>query len=769
MSTLKEKAEARRQQMKNILEAARAEAARRKQAKKAKSTGPPAPTKAGPTTKLKKRSEARRQQLKEIIEKARAEAARRKEVEERKKVIMAKAREVADKNQAARTTSTTTGVVSSPAPTSSAFTVPTTKSIFDSQAYQQHVSSGQFAGVNVASTPEVVDTGKGMSPSEFISYIRSAPMDDEALRSSIIRSAGDWHHSTVVTPQHKKDGSVAFDVDFKFAGADVFHSTKHNIQQKGFMGLLATAFTPSDPLGLKSAYYVSKGDMDKAWQVKVSGVADTRKPFLEFYLSSPMGMIGATAVTAGTVGAGLGAVSYVAPKVGLAAKIGLGGYGVVKTGQYVAPSIKSGLSSGDYGDLIGKGALLGLAVPTAIGVGKIGYKAGYGRTEQFIYGRATYKVGSPEYIRFKETLKVARHLEHLKSKDVKALDLTKDIMRLSPAEASKVTSYLKTDPKAVVGGSAAQYSQVKKSLWFKYRDVKPRDVDLLVKDAGVTKKVLGKRLTGSDHHKVDVHDFSFGGKAGKYLKFGFETKSPVKVGSQKFMRLGEQVVRKGTSSVMIEKQYRWFKDIPDFKMAAKQLIGSGKKSISPVTRFHAYFAGKHFSRVVKPTLDSSFGRAPSGVDRVLSGFAKKVYKPGRVVSYGYGYGGYSSVYVPPFIPSYKPTVSPGYKPSVAPSYKPTMSPGYSPSYTPRYTPGYKPSVAPSYKPTMSPGYSPSYTPRYTPGYKPYKPSIPTYKMFSPSGGRKTFIDEEKSRIKVRYQFRMFDVLDMNKILRGVKF
>jgi len=123
MSTLKEKAEARRQQMINILRDARAEAARRKQAKKAKSTGPPAPTK---TTTTKP-------------------------------------------STSGGTTSTTTGVVSSPAPTSSAFTVPTTKSIFDSQA------SGQFAGVNVASTREVADKNQAARTTSTTTGVVSSP------------------------------------------------------------------------------------------------------------------------------------------------------------------------------------------------------------------------------------------------------------------------------------------------------------------------------------------------------------------------------------------------------------------------------------------------------------------------------------------------------------------------------------------------------------------------------------------------------------------
>ena len=547
----------------------------------------------------------------------------------------------------------------------------------------------------------------------------------------------DWHPNTKIR-RVKTDKGYKYEAVFPFSGADVFYSTKKNIQDRGFVGGLATAFTPSDPLGLKSAYYTATGNKEKVWETKVSAVADTRKPFHEFYLSSPMGMIGVTAATAGVGGAGIGALSAASVKAGTVAKVGLAAFGTYETAKYIAPSVSTALDTGDYGDLIGKGTNLGLALPTAFASGKIGYRAGYGRTEAFLYGRSTYKVGSPEYIRYKNTLKTVKNLQYVKSKNIKALDFTKDIMRLDSKTAKSVMGYLEQNPKSVIGGSASQYAQVSKSTWYKYRDIKPRDIDILVKDVKGAKSFIGGKS-----HQVDIHGYEFGGKGGKYIRFGFETQKSMKIDTNRFMRLGEQVARKGISSVTSETQYRWFKDVPDFKMASEQLISSGKKSWNPLQRFYASMGKKSYSYVIEPTTAPSFGKSPSFIDKGVSAISKKLYTPSSV---GYGYS-YTPSYILPYIPSFYPKSS-------LYSYKSTDASSYTPPSTPSYTSPVKPGT--SYTPPSTPSYTSPVKPKYKPPYI-SRPKTNKNKIYSDDILKPKKTSSTMKLFDKKYKFRKFKV------------
>jgi len=172
------------------------------------------------------------------------------------------------------------------------------------------------------------------------------------------------------------------------------------------------------------------------------------------------------------------------------------------------------------------GISLAITAPTAILGYRTGASIGYGRAEAWLYGRSTFKPGSVEFIRFKEALRISRSLQYVKSGYAKPLDFAKDIMRLKPNEAGRVLSFLQSQPKAVVGGSAASYTQISPKLWSYYRKgVKPRDIDLLVKDVYSAEKYFG-RLAGGNVHKVDIHGFDFAGKGGRYYRFGFRTQSP---------------------------------------------------------------------------------------------------------------------------------------------------------------------------------------------------------------------------------------------------
>jgi len=515
-------------------------------------------------------------------------------------------------------------------------------------------------------------------------YEQGISIDDEKIRemqSNIldeqIRSF-DWHPDTRIRTVRNKKGDKTYQVDFPFTGAEHYYSTKKKVKEEGFLGYLGTAFTPSDFLGLKSAYYMATGQKDKAWETKVSAVEDTKRPFHEFYLSSPMGVIGISTVTAFGVGSGVGSLSAISSTAGKATSYALGVGFTAKTAMDVAPVVKNAFYSGDYGNLLNTGSSLGLSVASGVSGFKSGYNIGYGRTSAFLYARSTYSPGSAEYIRFKNTLKTARNLQYVKSKNIEPLDFTKDIMRLDSKTAESVISYLQKNPKSVIGGSGSQYAQTSKNLWYKYRNIKPRDIDLLVKDVK-----SGKAYIKAATHEVDIHGFDFGGKSGRSLSFGFESQRSIKIGKYKYMRLGEQLSRKGISSVMKETQYRWFKDVPDFKMVSEQLISSASSSKNPLNWFRASSASKSFKYVLNPKSSPSFGKSSNIFSNAASSFAKKFYNPKSFFkpsssSYGYyssmsypsyGYVGYNS-------PSYVSLVKDlSYTPSISKSisYKPVIS------------------------------------------------------------------------------------------------
>ena len=461
--------------------------------------------------------------------------------------------------------------------------------------------------------------------------------------------------------------------------------------------------------------------------------------------------------------------------VGGAVEKGIVGYGTYQVGKSLIENPKSTV------------AQLAISLPSSVIGYKAGYTFGYGRTEAFVYGRSTYTPGSPEYIRFKETIKLSRKLQYFDTKVGKPLNFTKDIMRLSPDVAKDVTGYLRsTSRTSVIGGSASSYAQTKPSIWFKYRSIKPRDIDLLVKDVGGARSVLGGKS-----HVIDIHGYEFGGKGGQYYRFGFVTQSPKRIGEFKYMRLSEQVFRKGVSSVTTETGYRWFKDIPDFRMAVEQLTSGKSRSWNPFTRLRVSSVSKSFDYTVNPSKSPGFGRSTGRIGSLFDRFVKPAPSPktvrysGGYVSYKYPSGSMSS-YFPSIklsnisvasykyrasdIPSFKPFV---YMPSsyrhssATPSYRPpvTTTPGYTPPYkppsyrppvttTPGYTPPYKP---PSYKPPYKPpGYTPPYAP--PPSYKPPK-QIEESELLRPDQVFKTKTFGEK------YKYREFKIRDISKDIR----
>jgi len=375
-----------------------------------------------------------------------------------------------------------------------------------------------------------------------------------------------------------------------------------------------------------------------AWESGTWGQAKTIHkggsaiPFIRSTVTSPAITHVALPLTAGVgAGLGIGAIKGVSITAAKIAEVGLVSYGGYKI-------IESGIQ-----DPVETFSTVLLTTPIAMMGYSTGHRIGFGRTEAFLYGRRTYKVGSSEHIRFNEALKIGRHLENVSSKQIKSLDFAKDIMRMDTQSAQATMKFLTAHPKTVIGGSSASYTQV-------YGARMPRDLDLLVKDVPLAKTKLAPYLkTKGGEHLIDIHGFDFGGKGGVYHRFGFETQSPKKLGDYLFMRAGEQTFRKGIAGTKIETQYRWFKDIPDFITHSKSQITMAKLSYNPFTRVKGFLAEKHLARFIDPSISPSYGKQPSFLSRSITNMTRniKVTEPlgmvkrgGGIVDYIYPKGTY---------------------------------------------------------------------------------------------------------------------------------
>jgi hypothetical protein len=411
---------------------------------------------------------------------------------------------------------------------------------------------------------------------------------------------------------------------------------------------------------------------------------------------------------------------------------GLVGYGTYETGKSFVK------------DPWGTTGSLAFTMPFAWTGYRAGYTMGYGRTEAFLYGRKTYGVGTPEYIRYRSALKISRRLYDIKSTKMKPLDIAKDVMRMDERSASQFLGFYKKHG-GVIGGSGASYTQI-------YGARQPRDIDYFMQRLffGTKKKVgLAKRLlptrTKTGRHLIDIHGKEFYRPGGRY-RFELISKPPVKgfikkdsvLYSSKFMSAGELTARKGITSVLRESKYRWFKDIPDFIIHAKSQIRSAKSSWSPFTRWKGYSAEKYLRTYIDP------GKGMISVRPKRVGLFDRVFKPGkkpvRVIEpvgggiarsyYAYPTGSYPSSYAgyglygmigrlggyPPTVTRYDYGVPYRTYPTkiVTPPSRPIVPPIY-PSFKP---PGY---IIPPSKPPSKPPYKPP------PGYpKPPGYIIPTY-------------------------------------------
>lgn len=501
------------------------------------------------------------------------------------------------------------------------------------------------------------------------------------------------------------------------------------------------------------------------------------------------------------IGAGIGALK--ATSVGSKALLSIGSRtlsvgGAVELGVFGYSSYEIGKSA--ISDPLGTGISLAISSPSAVLGYRTGASMGYGAMETYLYGKHTFMPGSVDLIRFKEAIKIGRQTQFIRSSYGKPLDFAKDIMRLKPSEAENVIGYLRSEPSSVIGGSASSYTQVKPSLWSTWRgSVKPRDIDILVKNV-----VEAKGYFGRSPHKIDIHGFEFGGKSGQYYRFGFITQSPKRIGEFKYLRLSEQSFRKGVSSVQPETSYRAFKDVPDFIMSSEQLISSGRVSWNPITRFRASIAAKHLDVFMNPSKSVSFGKSESFFGKSFKRFVKPSLGPKTVESGGYidyvypksiypkNYVGFSfGSYFKPSVFSYKPVISKpvvskisGYKSNIGKSFdmfvpisifKPyglvTISTYKIPKIsTPNYIPPYKPPSIikpPNYVPPYNP---PSYIPPKIPPYKPPEPpttippSKPPVKIDELFNKRKE-IKIPKEIFDIGYKYREFKLTKLFKNLK----
>ena len=126
--------------------------------------------------------------------------------------------------------------------------------------------------------------------------------------------------------------------------------------------LLAASWTAEDPLGLKSAYQMATGQKEAALETKIQALTGiTDKSFLEYYFSSPGGIIalsytGAAAITAG------------APVIGsaIASKIGMGA-----TTAIISKTVISSAVLGGFIGLSGANVKKAFDVDVAEGVAEI--------------------------------------------------------------------------------------------------------------------------------------------------------------------------------------------------------------------------------------------------------------------------------------------------------------------------------------------------------------------------------------------------------------
>lgn len=322
------------------------------------------------------------------------------------------------------------------------------------------------------------------------------------------RNAQDnWHPDTVVVKynpmtHHYEGGKVVegktegatkdmgwrYAPEFPYGGAESYGIYHKQLKGGGFGGLLATALTGEDPIGLASAYYTATGEKQKALDVKIKalhGVKTVHKAWEEspleglksgamWWASMPTTQIGLAAIGGEAFGSTLGYASQIAPKVATGLKVaglGVGVYG----GYGEAQNIIGMYERGEYGELLGHGATMGLAMYGGVKSFKKGYQRGevVARRHKLL----AHIKDPAERLKFKRAFEVMDEVQNLdlpKSERLKIERIAgiKDnpsyvpksnelpIKNLTQREAAAVQKAITTLQKKYgiqIGGSASQY------------------------------------------------------------------------------------------------------------------------------------------------------------------------------------------------------------------------------------------------------------------------------------------------------------------------
>lgn len=150
-------------------------------------------------------------------------------------------------------------------------------------------------------------------------------------------SSDEWHPETKIV---KTD--TGYKTVFPYAGAEQYGYYKKKLQGHGLGGLFATTMTFEDPLGIPSAYETATGQKQAALDRKIRALHSFKTfqkegpiGFGKYYLSSPMGVIGTSAIAGGVISTGTKfAGGYIAARYGAgslasfgfkAAQAGVGG------------------------------------------------------------------------------------------------------------------------------------------------------------------------------------------------------------------------------------------------------------------------------------------------------------------------------------------------------------------------------------------------------------------------------------------------------------
>lgn len=265
-----------------------------------------------------------------------------------------------------------------------------------------------------------------MKGSQLKNFYNQQEVEYKKAKSDISSSksqAGSWHPETKVVKTDQ-----GYDTVFPYAGAENYKDYKERLDRGGVGGLLATAFTGEDPLGLASAYYMATGEKQKAIDVKIKSlhhIKNIKSPVdaASWYLNMPVTQIGFAAIGAYGVGK---AAPYVTGMVARAT----GAYGatVFKTGlaagsiALAAPTGKNiikQVETGQTGEAFGNIAMLGFnlaagyagykaATPSKLASDSL-FKSGYKKMGNILSNekyKINYRELTPDTSLFKKTIKI---------------------------------------------------------------------------------------------------------------------------------------------------------------------------------------------------------------------------------------------------------------------------------------------------------------------------------------------------------------------------